>query len=91
MNNWNNDSRDFFEVYAKTKNDQLLKRRFLKPTRKHPKLKIVIACFFGVCAIVAVVLFALFNYFFGNLQTNTNFEKSCESLGVATMEKNMEI
>ena len=87
VNNWNNDSRDFFEVYAKTKNDQLLKRRFLKPTRKHPKLKIVIACVFGVCAIVAVVLFALFNYFFGNLQTNTNFEKSCESLGVATMEK----
>lgn len=87
MNKFNSNNRDFFEAYAKTKHDQKLKRRKLKPYRSHRKLKKFLIIALIVLTTISIGFFAIFNYFFGNFQTNTSFEKSCETLGVETMEK----
>lgn len=83
----NNNSRDFFEVYAKTKNDQLIKRRKIRITSSRSKLKKFFTIVFIIFTIICVGFFAIFNYFFGNFRTNADFKKSCEDLGVQTMEK----
>lgn len=87
MNKFNKNNRDFFEIYAKAKHDKKTNKHKLKLKSKHKKLKKFFATLLIFLTIIAIAILAIFHYFFGNFKTNHNFEKTCENLGLTTMDK----
>ncbi len=78
-------NRDFFEVYAQTLKNYNLKKH--KTQNKENKFKKIFILFFIISAILTSALFGIYFYVFSQVNVNSNFEKTCETLGVASMQK----
>lgn len=84
MNNLNINKRDFFELYNKTKKAHKQALKLNQKKNKAIKIFTIIAI---MLITISLVIFAIFNYFFGNFKTDLKFKKNYENLGIKNMNR----